>query len=315
MHACVSAKLIIPQPYNRFQALRMANLVSILVILSEVSIALISVTTAIYAIGLPFLRSRIEKSLLESRERKRKLKEELEKSLHNENFVNNVKSKLEEHEQKEKSLYEQRNFLSVGKAMIIPCVFFALSLLFACFFMYISTDEIQFVELFSVSVPIDLIYLLIPTIFILCGIYYPLRILSVVEKIVLTPEAMPELTIVDFPKAFLINEEKEVIMKLRNTGGDIARNITAFVYLPAGFKILESSGASRVSTKTRPGLHVATFNRDRLDVRVTVHLGEIRLRTSSEPGKHSVFITFREEELKYEEMTLEIETRERETPR
>lgn len=139
--------------------------------------------------------------------------------------------------------------------------------------------------------------------------------MRLVEKIVLKPKAIPNLAIVDFPKVFLINEERELTIKIRNTGGDIARNIKAFVYFPAGFKILESSGLSYVSTETRPGLHVAFFEDNRLDLRETRILGKIRIGTPSEPKKYEVFFTFREEELKYVETTLEIETREGEVMR
>ena len=288
----------------------MANLISILVILSEVVIALISVTTAIYAIGLPFLRRRMRGFLIESRAKRQQLKEDLAKSLHDEAFVERMKSQIETHEQEEKRMYDQMGFLSKRRTIVYPCIFFGLSLFFSCFFMYMSSENVQYINLFSRQIPIDLIYLLIPTIFLLGGVYYIVRIFGVVETMALAPEAIPRITIVDFPKVVRMDEEEEIIIKLRNVGGDIARNISAFFYFPAGFEILKSSGRSYVSVYTRPGLHVAALNRDRVDVRVTVNLGKVIVRTPPKSGKYSVFVTLREEKLKYDERSLEIEVRE-----
>jgi hypothetical protein len=85
----------------------MADLTSILVILSKVTTALISMTTATYAIGLPLLKRRMRDSLSKSRSKRQNLKEDLERSLRDEDFVKNTKSPIEVHEQDEKRIYDQ----------------------------------------------------------------------------------------------------------------------------------------------------------------------------------------------------------------
>lgn len=278
----------------------MANLISILVILSELVIALISVTTAVYAIGLPILRRRLRDYLFESGMRRQKLRRDLASGLHDKEFVKNVKSQIKAHEQKERKILDQMAFLSIKRAVIYPCVLFGLSIFFACLFIYIIAESGQ---------TIDFVSLLIPTVFLFWGTYYLLRILGVVESLALVPEAVPRFKIILIPKEVRPDEEIDITVKLRNVGTEIARNITVFVYFPVGFKILECTGQNYVSTGTRPGLHVASFERDRLDVRVTGNIGRVLTRTTSTLGKHPVLVTLREEILKYEEETLEIEVK------
>lgn len=280
----------------------MANLVSILVILSEVSIALISITAAIYGVGLPFLKGRLRGLATSSRAKKQELREALERRLQDEDFIKTMKSQVTIYEEKEKTVYSHLESLSRKRAVAYPCTFFSLSLFFSCFFMYFSTENSHALT--------DLVYFSVPTFFLVLGILYLMRALSAVEIIVLMPEAMPKINIVDFPKAVHMNEEKEITVKIKNIGDEIAHNVKAFMYFPTGFKILESSGATPfTSVKTRPGLYVVVFNRERLDVRVEGHLGKITVRTPSKPGKYGILVTFREEKLKYEEETLEIEVR------
>jgi hypothetical protein len=193
---------------------------------------LISITIANYAVSASYLgrETRLTRRRLEKRKDQLDMKvKELQAKGKIE--IEDLKKEIKEAEKERNRLGQRIIFLSWIGAVIIPSLFFIISLLQSMWGMNIDTDSSM--QLFTSSF------------FLACGFAFLLVVIGTIDSAA-RQVPIPEFEVYFKEKAKTLklknNEQTEIAFYLENIGEDIAENLVVFLYFPSGFKIYQDTG-------------------------------------------------------------------------
>ena len=198
-------------------------------ILAYLSIALLSMTIAAYAISVSYLGREIRRSKWLIEKRKKKLQKELGEIQKSANIVDAMKQKLKEHTVEEKMLSRHLFLLSLKGAVLIPSVCFLAVLLLVGLAINFPLPDYNLYLTFGAS-----------SVVLVSGFLYFLLTLYTIEWAASRiPLPVFEVTFESglTKETFHSKEEKELNFWLKNLGESMGEDLDMFFFFPPEFGV------------------------------------------------------------------------------
>lgn len=202
-------------------------------LLGNLSIALITVDIAVYAVGVSLFGSQLRKNLLYLTRKLSKTEKDIEtikkSSLPSRNRIMEMEKRIKEYKEEERNLTGREFCLSVKGAVFLPCLLFAIALISVIIHPYLITSYEDYLIIAGIA-----------SLFMFLGIY---RLICTLQSIDFASKNKP---LPDFD-VYFHNEEKRVIIDagkkqslvicLENKGFDVGELIDFSIYFPPEFKV------------------------------------------------------------------------------
>ena len=278
------------------------GLLETLQILAYLSIALISLVVATYAISVSYLGRETHRSLWRKKKRRAELERKI-KELGEKADVKRIKEEIETYEKEISELDKRLFYLSVEGAVVLPSILGLIALVFTIYNIYMNPSEI-----------IRHYLMLGAVIFIAAGFVFLVKTLFTIDWVA-SGIPIPEFEVAFesrlFSEKFHSKERKEVTFVVANIGEVIAEDIEVFFFFPPEFKV----GSSRYYRVTKqevkeeyPNHNAVTFDIKRIHIDVGHVLPRIALEMPEKMGSYIIPVGIYERKIgeSKHKLTLEI---------
>lgn len=211
------------------------SIFQILLFLAYANIGLASLTVAVYAISISYLGRQTALFISKKKARANELKATIKKLTSTSNLesmqgVDAIQNEIEDYKRQQKSLQEDLNWLSLKRAVILPNVFFFISLLLCG----LGILEVYLPEIFLVS----------STILIICGFLFLVKTLFKIEKAALEIPR-PKMDVFFYETEHRTNSIKvktptAIRFTVHNIGDKASQEPLCIIYFPKEIEVLES---------------------------------------------------------------------------
>jgi len=261
------------------------SLLETLLILATLSIALISIVIAVFAIGVSYQGRETQRSRL----RKKKRRDELErkiKELGNRADVEGVREEIVGYDKEIAEIDDKLFYLSIWGTVILPIACFLFALITVTTLVAVDPTGINMPLPSmgqSIEIPISYFFTGVAVSAIAVGVYFQIKTLFAIEW------AASKIPVPEFEICFedgtkkmksKSNETKTIMVGVTNKGEDIAENLQIFLFFPPSFKVNNGVGytiAKQGTESDYSGYNAAVIVADYIhsDVNLCTNIGLI----------------------------------------
>jgi hypothetical protein len=227
----------------------MADISQTFLLIATFDIALISIAIANYAVSASYLgrETRLTRFRLQKR------KDLLDKSIKElqakgDLKINDLKNEIKKAEKVKEGLRQRILLLSWGGAVIIPCVFFLISLIIAILGMNLDSGYLP--------------NLMVSPLFLAFGFVFFLVVIGTIDSAA-RQMPLPKFEVYFENKAEILilksNEQKIIDFCVANEGEDIAENVMVFIHFPPVFRLHHHHGYYEIAQQG-PSSNYPNFN-------------------------------------------------------